>query len=333
MKNPKQRFMSLLGLCLFTYLQFDVTGLGAQSAPAGSVILVSDTQKQAANASQVTDRVTLVDGTVLVGKISEMSVTRVVMKVSGTDYVVDPGRIAKVERNVVVDPLADRQRPVLVSTKDGSKYRGYVRKADATVTLLATEAGEIPIRNDNIQNLEYLDAEQVRQQDAIAARPPKWELSVKGGSMFYQLGTMNDLFSPGYFGLLQAEYPQFLLPFGLRIAPGLQAGYVRNAGKSLSSTKIDLFPGHISATLSYQIASLPLDVFAGGLFGVSLTRGISAAANERLSLDLSYGAELGVKYFLNTTINFRLSGIWLAVSESNATLNHIGAYAAVGFML
>lgn len=333
MTNQKQRFMSLFGLCLFTYLQFGVSSLTAQNTSASPVILVSDTQKQTANTGQLTDRVTLIDGTVLVGKISEMSATRVVMKVSGTDYVVDPGRIAKVERNILIDPLADKQRPVLISTKDGSKYRGYIRKADATTTLLQTDAGEIPIRNENIQNVEYLDAEQVRQQDAIAARPPKWELSLKGGSMLYQLGTFNDLLSPGYFGFLQVEYPQFSLPFGLRIAPGLQTGYVRNSGKSLSTTKIDLFPGHVSATLSYQIGSLPLDVFAGGLIGVSLTRGVSASANERLSLDLSYGAELGVKYFLNTTINFRLSGIWLAVSESNATLNHLGAYAAVGLML
>lgn len=151
--------------------------------------------------------------------------------------------------------------------------------------------------------------------------------------MFYQLGTMSELFSPGYFGFVQVEYPQLVLPYGLRIAPGLQAGYARNSGKALSTTKIDLFPAHATATLSYQIGVLPLDVFAGGLIGVSLTRGISASTTERLSLDLSYGAEIGVKYFLNTTINFRLAGVWLAVAESNATLNHLGVFAAVGLML
>lgn len=307
-----------------------IASVSAQNS--GNVILVSETGKQPTGNSQLTDRITLVDGSILVGKISEMSATRVVMKVSGTDFVVEPARITKVERNISVDSLLTKQRPVQITTKDGSKIRGNLKRSDASTTFLQNDAGEIPVRNETIVAMDYLDADQVRQQDAVAARPPKWEITLKGGSMLAQIGTFNGLLSPGYFGLVQVEYPHISLPLGIRVAPGLGAGYGRNSGKSLSSTSIDFFPGHLTVTASYQIGTLPLDVYAGGLVGVSLTRVITAATAEKLSLDFSYGADIGVKYFLNPMINFRLGGIWLSISESTATLNHIGAYAAAGLM-
>lgn len=302
----------------------------SQSSGANAV-LISDTSNRPPTASnQLTDRVTLIDGSVLVGKITEMSATRVVMRVSGTDYVVDPARIANVERNVSIDNLADKQRPVSIKTKDGSRFRGNLKRADAANTYIISGGSEIPVRNDNIESIEYLDNEKVRQSDAIAARPPKWAITVKGGSMLTQLGTFNGLLSPGYFGLLQVEYPAFQLPLKLRISGGIQAGYVSNAGSSNSSTKINLFPGLMTGTIYYQILDLPFDVYVSGLVGVNLTRGIISGGTERLSLDFAYGSEVGAKYYLNELIHFRLAGIWLAVSESTATLNHIGAYGAVG---
>lgn len=300
---------------------------------ANNVVVISDTAtKTAGGTSQLADRVTLVDGSSLVGKITEMSATRVVIKMSGSEFVVDPARIEKVERNITVDPYADKQRQVEVSTKDGSKYRGIIKRADATTTYVTSGGSEIPVRNDNIQGIEYMDAEKARQADQIAARPPKWEITLKGGSMFYQLGTFKDLLSPGYFGLLQVQYPSFTIPFGIRLSPGLQAGYISNKGKSISTTRIDLLPGTLTFDVSWQIPNTAFDIFTTGLIGVNLTRVSAQGANERLSLDLSYGAELGGKFHITPLINVRLAGIWLAVSESGATLNHVGANAGVGLM-
>lgn len=324
---------SLRMSAVFPFLFLSLTALSAQyTPPPANVIVISDANKRTSAGGQLQDRITLIDGTVLVGKISEMSPSRVVIKVSGSDFVVDPARIKNVERNVDIDPMAGKQRDVAVVMKDGSRYRGTIAKADGTTTVVKTAGGEIPVRNDNIERIEYLDTEAVRQQDAVAARPSKWELSLKGGSMFTQLGTYSDILSPGFFGFLQAQYPEFRLPFDLRLAPGLQVGYVRNAAKSTASTKIDLFPGVISVTVSRQIASWPIDVFAGGLTGVSLTRVITATVPEKLSLDFSYGAEAGVKYYFNEHLTFRLGAIWLAVYESTATLNHLGAYASAGWL-
>jgi hypothetical protein len=299
---------------------------------SGSVMVSDTSGRPAAGKDTLQDRITLIDGTSLVGKIGEMNATRVIIKVAGQDVSIDPSRIERVERNIKFDPDADKRRAVEVKTKDGSRYRGSIARADATTTYVQTVTGEVPVRNENIEHIDYLDVEKVRQADAIAARPKKWELSLKGGSMFYQLGTFNDLLSPGYFGLLQVEAPHFLLPFGLRLSSGLSAGYMRNSGKAVSTTRLDLFPGLLTVAVSRQIGSLPLDVFAQGNFGVNLTRGIAAGSNEKLSLDLAYGAELGLKYHLNELINFRIAGIWHAVSESTATLNHLGAYAGVGLM-
>ncbi|MBX3723470.1 MAG: hypothetical protein KF713_16625 [Turneriella sp.] len=268
----------------------------------------------------------------MVGKILEMSPTRVVIKTASAEFVVDPAKIEKVERNVNIDPYADKQRFVEIRTKDRSRFRGTIKRADATTTFLQNSSGEIPIRNSDIDGIEYLDSDKARQADRVAARPPTWELSLKGGSMFYELGTYNNLLSPGYFGLLQIQYPHFSLPFGLRIAPGLQAGYIRNSGKSVSTTKIDLFPGFATVDISYQIADTRFDVFAQGLIGVNLTRVVATSPAERLSLDFAYGAELGGKFHISPLLNVSLAGIWLAVSESGATLNHVGAYASIGLM-
>jgi len=299
----------------------------------GNVVVISDTStRQTGSPTLIVDRVTLVDGSSLVGKITEMSATRVVMKVSGSEFVVDPARIEKVERNISLDPFADKQRSVQISTKDGSKYRGIIKRADATTTYVSSGVSEIPVRNEDIQAIDYLDAEKARQADQLAARPPKWEVSLKGGSMFYQAGTFRELLSPGYFGLLQVQYPSFSVPFGIRLAPGLQAGYISNSGKTVSTTRIDLLPGLLTFNVSWQIPNTAFDVFATGLFGANLTRVTVAGANEKLSLDMSYGAELGVKYHISPLINVSLSAIWLAVSESSATINHLGAYAGVGLM-
>jgi len=307
---------------------------GGVNAQAGNVVVISDTSVKSGGGgnSQTVDRITLLDGSVLIGKIAEMSPTRVLIKVSSSDFVIDPAKIEKVERNVILDPYADKQRFVEITTKDKSKFRGTIKRADANTTFLQSGASEIPVRNDNIEGIDYLDSEKVRQADLIAARPARWELSLKGGSMFYQLGTYKDLLDPGYFGLLQIQYPHFALPLGLSITPGLQAGYVRNAGKSVSTTKIDLFPGMATIDVAYQIPGTKFDIFASGLIGVNLTRVVGQGVNEKLSLDLAYGAELGGKFYLNSLLNFRLAGIWLAVAESGATLNHVGAYASVGLM-
>jgi len=302
------------------------------SSPSGSVVVTDTSGRSAASKDALQDRITLIDGTTLVGKITEMNTTRVIIKISGQDLSIEPARIERVERNIKYDPDADKRRAVEIRTKDGSRYRGVISRADAGTTFVQTSAGEVPVRNENIDLIDYLDAEKARQADVIAARPKKWELSLKGGSMFYQLGTFNDLLSPGYFGLLQVEAPHFLLPFGLRLSPGLSAGYMRNSGKAVSTTRLDLFPGLLTVAVSRQIGTLPLDVFAQGNFGVNLTRGIAAGSSEKLSLDLAYGAELGLKYHLNELINFRIAGIWHAVSESTATLNHLGAYAGIGLM-
>ncbi|HMV37417.1 MAG TPA: hypothetical protein PKD60_16060 [Turneriella sp.] len=302
------------------------------TAPSGTVVVSDNSNRQVNLKDNLQDRITLIDGTSLVGKITEMNASRVIIKVAGQDLVVEPNKIERVERNILFDPDAEKRRAVEVKTKDGSRYRGSISRADATTTYVQTANGEVPVRNDNVEKIDYLDVEKVRQADAIAARPKKWELTLKGGSMLYQLGTFKDLLSPGYFGLLQVEAPHFLLPWNLRLSPGLQAGYVRNSGKSVSTTKIDLFPGVLTMALSRQLGTLPLDIFVQGNVGVNLTRGIQANANEKLSLDFAYGAELGAKYHLNEMINFRLAGIWHAVSESTATLNHLGAYASVGLM-
>ncbi|MFO1479322.1 MAG: hypothetical protein U1F40_03870 [Turneriella sp.] len=328
---PRPRFTRINRVFFFLAL-FPAVNILAQSS-GGNVVVISDTSTKASpGASQTVDRLTLLDGSVLIGKITEMSATRVVIKMTGTEFVVDPARIEKVERNIASDALADRQRPVLITTKDGSKYRGSLKRADATNTYILSGGSEIPVRNDNIENIEYLDAEKARQSDQIAARPPKWEITIKGGSMFYQLGTYKDLLSPGYFGLLQVQYPSFLLPKGIRLTPGLQTGYLSNSGKSVSTTRIDLFPGTLTFDVSWQIPDTRFDIFAAGLIGVNLTRVTAQSANERLSLDLAYGAEMGGKFYISPLINVRLSGIWLAISESGATLNHLGAYAGVGFM-
>jgi|GEM_PF-2799763 len=318
-------------LVIAVLILYATVGLFAQNA--GNVVVISDTgTKAGGGASQIVDRITLVDGSSLVGKITEMSATRVVIKVSGSEFVVDPARIEKVERNITVDPFADKQRQVEISTKDGSKYRGVIKRADATTTYVTSGGSEIPVRNDNIQGIEYMDAEKARQADQIAARPPKWEVTLKGGSMFYQLGTFKDLLSPGYFGLLQVQYPSFTVPFGIRLSPGLQAGYISNNGKSISTTRMDLLPGQLTFDISWQIPNTAFDIFTTGLIGVNLTRVTAQGTNERLSLDLSYGAELGGKFHITPLINVRLAGIWLAVSESGATLNHVGANAGVGLM-
>lgn len=302
-----------------------------QTAP--NTIVISDTSKKSGGVSNgLTDRVTLLDGSVLVGKITEISGTKIVIKVSGLDYVVEPGRVARIERNINQDSLGTQHRNVVVKTKDGSQFRGILKRSDNTNTYVEVSGSEIPVRNDSIESIEYLDNEQVRQNDAIAARPSQWEITLKGGSMLTQIGTFSGLLSPGYFGLLQVEYPAFQLPYKLRIAPGLQAGFIHNAGKSASNTTVRLLPGLVTATLSYQLFNLPVDIFGSGLFGANLTRGTIASGTEKLSLDLAYGAELGVKYYLNTRLNFCLAGVWLAVSEKTATLNHIGAYASVGIM-
>lgn len=327
---PPPRFRIVNKFLLYFSLFWTVNTF-AQSS--GSNVVISDANTKAnPGSSQTVDRLTLLDGSTLIGKITEMSATRVVIKMTGTEFVIDPARIEKVERNITSDALADRQRPVLITTKDGSKYRGSLKRADATNTYILSGGSEIPIRNDNIQGIEYLDAEKARNADLIAARPPKWEVTLKGGSMFYQLGTFKDLLSPGYFGMLQVQYPSFTVPFGIRLSPGLQAGYVSNSGKTITTTRMDLFPGHLTFDISWQIPNTAFDIFTTGLFGVNLTRVSAQGSNERLSLDLSYGAELGGKFHISPLINVRLAGIWLAVSESGATLNHIGANVGVGLM-
>ena len=329
---PPPRF-SILNNFLFLLSLVLLSGSIFAQSSGSNVVVVSDTNTKAnPGSAQSVDRLTLLDGSVLIGKITEMSSTRVVIKMTGTEFVVDPARIEKVERNIASDALADRQRPVQITTKDGSKYRGTLKRADATSTYILSGGSEIPIRNDNIQGIEYLDAEKARQADQIAARPPKWEVTLKGGSMFYQLGTFKDLLSPGYFGILQVQYPSFTIPFGIRLSPGLQAGYISNSGKSISTTRLDLMPGHLTFDMSWQIPNTAFDIFSTGLIGVNLTRVSAQGINERLSLDLSYGAELGGKFHITPLINVRLAGTWLAVSESGATLNHVGANAGVGLM-
>ncbi len=326
---PPPRFRSVLTALIAIVF---TSHLLAQNS-GGNVVVISDTNAKAnIGSAQVVDRLTLLDGSTLVGKITEMSATRVVIKTSGSEFVVDPARIEKVERNISLDPFADKQRVVQVTTKDGSKYRGIIKRADATTTYVTSGGSEIPVRNDNIQGIEYLDVEKARQADQIAARPPKWEVTIKGGSMFYQLDTFKDLLSPGYFGLVQVQYPSFAIPFGIRLSPGLQAGYVSNSGKTITTTRMDLLPGHLTFDVSWQIPNTAFDIFTTGLVGVNLTRVTASGANEKLSLDLSYGAELGGKYHISPLINVRVAAIWLAISESGATLNHIGANAGVGLM-
>jgi hypothetical protein len=304
-------------------------------SPSGSVVVTDTSGRPAAGKDALQDRITLIDGTSLVGKITEMNATRVIIKIAGQDLSHrTQARIERVERNIKYDPDADKRRAVesqRPKTAHATAAAICARRREQPPTCRRA-AAKCRFRNENIEHIDYLDADKARQADAIAARPKKWELSLKGGSMFYQLGTFNDLLSPGYFGLLQVEAPHFLLPFGLRLSPGLSAGYMRNSGKAVSTTRLDLFPGLLTVAVSRQIGSLPLDVFAQGNFGVNLTRGIAAGSNEKLSLDLAYGAELGLKYHLNELINFRIAGIWHAVSESTATLNHLGAYAGVGLM-
>lgn len=308
-------------------------GLAAQNPPAtpSNRVVISDIQNPSAQPGNETiDRVTLLDGSTMTGKILEMSATRVVIKTASAEFVIDPAKVERVERNIRVQQ--DNQRYVEIHTTDKSKYRGTIKRADANVTVLQSGGSEIPVKNSDIVDIRYLDADKVRLEDAIASRPAKWQLAVKGGSMLMQLDRFKDLLSPGYFGLLQVQYPHFWLPAGFRLAPGLQAGYVRNAGKSDASTKIDLFPGLLTFDVSYRIGSTPLDVYAQGLVGVSLTRVLATNPAERLSLDLAYGADLGFRYHITPSINVSLAGTWLAVSQSGATLNHLGAYAGVGLL-
>jgi hypothetical protein len=308
-------------------------GLAAQNPPAApsNRVVISDMQNAPAQpANETIDRVTLLDGSTMTGKILEMSATRVVIKTASAEFVIDPAKVERVERNIRVQQ--DNQRYVEIHTSDKSKYRGTIKRADANVTVLQSGGSEIPVKNSDIVDIRYLDSDKVRLEDAIASRPAKWQLAVKGGSMLMQLDRFKDLLSPGYFGLLQVQYPHFWLPAGFRLAPGLQVGYVRNAGKSDASTKIDLFPGLFTLDISYRIGSTPLDVYAQGLVGVSLTRVLATNPAERLSLDLAYGADLGFRYHITPSINVSLAGTWLAVSESGATLNHLGAYAGVGLL-
>lgn len=328
---------ALVGLSLLSgtdlLLAQNNTTVVTNSPSSGGTVVVSDTSnRQLGLKDNTQDRVTLIDGTVMIGKITEMSATRVMIKVAGQDLALDPARIEKVERNLPYDPDADKRRAVEVQTKDGSRYRGTITKADAATTTIKTATGEVPVKNDNIENIVYLDAEKARQADAIAARPARWELSLKGGSMLYNIGTFKDLLGIGFFGFLQAEAPHFMLPLSIRLAPGLMVGYMQSAGKSDSATKIGLFPGQLTLGFARQLGQLPLDVFAQGNFGVNLTRVSTATVNERLALDMSYGAELGFKYYITPNLTARLAGLWLAVAESTATLNHVAAYAAVGWM-
>lgn len=302
-------------------------------SPSGSTVVVSDTSNRKLGLKDNTqDRLTLIDGTRLVGKITEMNATRVIIKVAGQEVTVDPQRIEKVERNLPYDPDADKRRAVEITSKDGSRYRGNITRADAATTYVQTATGEVSVRNENIERIEYMDVEKVRQADTIAARPQRWELSLKGGAMFYNLGTYKDLLNIGYFGFLQVEAPHFLLPGQVRLAPGLMAGYMQSAGKNDASTKIGIFPGMFSLGFARQLGQLPLDVFASGSVGASVVRVQTTTVAERLALDLSYGAELGFKYYITPNLTARLAGIWLAVSESTATLNHVAAYASVGWV-
>ncbi|MCX7632809.1 MAG: hypothetical protein N2Z22_05710 [Turneriella sp.] len=303
-------------------------------APTGTVVVSDTSSRQLGlkDKDNLVDRVTLIDGTVIVGKITEMNASRIMIKVSGQDLALDASRVEKVERNIKYDPDADKRRAAEVVTKDGSRYRGTITKADAATTSVQTVTGEVVVKNENIERIDYLDAEKARQADAIAARPRKWELSLKGGSMFYNIGTFNNLLKPGVFGFLQVEAPHFLLPWSLRLTPGLMAGYMHSVGKSNSSVRIGLFPGQLTLALARQIGTLPLDVFVQGNYGVSLTRTKTPAASERLALDMSYGAELGFKYHITPFLNAKLGALWLAVRESTATLNHVAAYLSFGWM-
>ncbi|GAB4436579.1 MAG: hypothetical protein OHK0011_19680 [Turneriella sp.] len=304
------------------------------SGGANTGVVVSDTSNRQLTPkdSNTADRITLIDGSRLVGKITEMNASRIIIKVSGQDLSVDPSRVEQIERNIPFDPDADKRRAVEVRTKDGSRYRGTISRSDAVTTYVQTVTGEVSLRNENVESVNYMDVEKVRQADTIAARPQRWELSLKGGAMFYNLGTYKDLLAVGYFGFLQVEAPHFLLPWSIRLTPGLMAGYMQSQGKSTSSTKIGLFPGHLTLGVARQIGSLPLDVFAQGGIGVNLTRVKTAAVAESLALDVSYGAELGFKYYITPNLTARLAGLWLAVSESTATLNHVAAYASVGWI-
>lgn len=302
--------------------------------PTGTVVVSDTSNRQLGLKDNTQDRVTLIDGTVMIGKITEMSAARVMIKVAGQDLALDPARIEKVERNLPYDPDADKRRAVEVQTKDGSRYRGTITKADAATTTVKTATGEVPVRNENIENILYLDAEKARQADAIAARPQKWEVSLKGGATFYQLGRFNNLLAPGYFGLLSVEAPHFVLPGAVRLSPGLSTGFYRNVGKNDKDVSLELFPGLLSVAASYQLGRLPLDVYAGGLVGVTFVRGKRSGANagEDMALDFSYGADLGFKYFITPTITARLGSQWFAVRETSATLNHVMAYLAVGML-
>jgi hypothetical protein len=307
-------------------LCFLTTALLAQPA-----VVVTDTTKQPERTIQpkTQDRVTMIDGSVLLGQIREVSATRVLMNVSGSDIVLEPQKIERIERNVPI--AAEEPKAAEILTKDGQRYRGTVKRSDAQNTYIASAAGDVAVKNDNIQEIRFLDADKARQQDALAARPGRWELSLKGGSPFYQLGTFKDLLAPGYMGFLQVEAPYFMLPGQIRLGGGLMAGYARSTGKNDTSTRLELFPGFFSLGVARQLGQTSLDVYAQGLVGVNLTRGIIAGGPERLALDLAYGSELGLKYYITTNLTVRLAGMWFAVSESNATLNHLGAYAAVGW--
>lgn len=337
-KSILSPIVALMGLSLLSgtdplFAQVNTTS--ATGSPSGTVVVSDTSNRQLGLKDNTQDRVTLVDGTVMVGKITEMSATRVMIKVAGQDLALDPVRIEKVERNLPYDPDADKRRAVEVQAKDGSRYRGTITKADANTTTVKTATGEVPVRNENIQNILYLDADKVRQADAIAARPPKWEVSLKGGATFYQLGRFNNLLSPGYFGLVSVEAPHFLLPGALRLAPGLSTGFYRNVGKVNKDVALEIFPGLLTVSLSYQLGQLPLDLYAGGVVGISFVRGRNPTATtgtEQIALDFSYGADLGLKYFITPMINVRLGSQWFAVRDSSATLNHVMGYLAVGMM-
>lgn len=277
------------------------------------------------------DIVEMIDGAKFMGKISQIDSSKVVMEVQGQTVELDAKKVAGIQRNVSLDPNANKPRYAEITLRDKTVVVGQITRTEGDTTFVQSAGTELRLRTENIVSLRYIDVEQAKIREIEKSRKAGFEFAFKGGSPFYQHGTFKNTLKPGVFGLFELSLPHwFISGPRLNLQLGAQAGFITNQGKT-ASARIDLIPTNLIFHIIYPFPRSRFDAYASLLGGGNITR-VVAEGQEVVSLDPSAGAELGFRFHVTSQIHARLGSQWYSVIQGKAgTLNHLGAYLGVGY--
>ncbi|MCS6985260.1 MAG: hypothetical protein NZM25_09085 [Leptospiraceae bacterium] len=307
------------GLVLLIWLS---TNLMSQEVVVRDAATVTDT---------TVDIVYLMDGSKVTGKIKDIDAQKIVVDVQGASVPIDARKVERIERNVDLDPESKKPRYAEITLKDKTTVIGQITRSEADTTFVQAGGSELRIKSENIVGLRYVDAEQARLKEIEKSRKAGFELTLKGGSPFYQHGTFRNTLRPGVLALLEFAFPHwFIAAARIHLQLGLQTGVFTNPGK-ISGTRFDLLPANMLLLVAYPFPRSRFDAFLGISAGGNFTRFVGAG-QEKISLDISGGGELGFRFYATSRIHVRLASLWYTVYQrADGSLNHLGSYLGVGY--